>query len=79
VQPDSVEVGEPESSARPDSNQVSEPAPASGSGEDSTSAAAATVVEAEPVEPTPSSVAALGRASNDPRSKRHPDAPVTEE
>ena len=79
ARPDPVEVGEADSSAHADSDKVSEPAPRSGSGEDSKPAAPATVVEAEPVEPTPSSVAVLGRASNDPRLKRHPDAPVTEE
>ena len=36
--------------------------------------------EAEPVEPTPSGIASLGRASNDPRSKRRrPETPLSEE
>lgn len=36
--------------------------------------------EPEPAEPTPSGIASLGRASNDPRSKRRqPETPVSEE
>ena len=36
--------------------------------------------EPEPVEPTPSGIASLGRASNDPRAKRRqPETPVSEE
>lgn len=39
-----------------------------------------TASEPEPVEPTPSGIASLGRASNDPRSKRRqPETPLSEE